>query len=75
MVLRVSQLLVTRRVTLRRPAFCAWGLVVGADAIFLTGVNCLSARTTQPFIEQPAKQIAVPETAVTILGKRRVIGY
>ena len=29
---------------------------------------------TQHFIEQPAKQIAVPKTAVSIFGKGRVIG-
>ena len=30
--------------------------------------------TTQHFIEQPAKQIAVPKTSVSIFGKGRVIG-
>lgn len=34
---------------------------------------CVHA-TTQHFIEQPAKQIAVPKTAVSIFGKGRVIG-
>ena len=34
---------------------------------------CVHA-TTQHFIKQPAKQIAVPKTAVSIFGKGRVIG-
>lgn len=34
---------------------------------------CVHA-TTQHFIEQPAKELAVPKTAVSIFGKGRVIG-
>ena len=41
---------------------------------FTLGQTCLHA-TTQHFIKQPAKQIAVPETAMPVLGESRMIGH
>ncbi len=40
---------------------------------FALDQTCVHA-ATQHLIEQPAKQIAVPKTAVSILGKGRVVG-